>query len=74
MRSTRPARPAAQGRLIHHRGLVNYLTWCRRAYPLGEGAGAPVHSSISFDLTVTSLLAPLAAGKAVHLLPEGLPG
>jgi amino acid adenylation domain-containing protein len=62
-----------KGTLIHHRGLVNYLTWCRRAYPLGEGAGAPVHSSISFDLTITSLLAPLAAGKTVHLLPEGLP-
>nr|MCU0510139.1 amino acid adenylation domain-containing protein [Anaerolineae bacterium] len=62
-----------KGTLIHHRGLVNYLTWCRRAYPLGEGGGAPVHSSISFDLTVTSLLAPLTAGKTVHLLPEGLP-
>jgi acyl-coenzyme A synthetase/AMP-(fatty) acid ligase len=56
--------------MVPHRGVVNYLTWCQRSYPLGEGAGAPVHSSISFDLTVTSLWAPLASGRPVHLLPE----
>ena len=61
-----------KGTLILHRGLVNYLTWCRRAYPLDVGEGAPVHSSISFDLTVTALFAPLVAGRAVHLVPEDL--
>ena len=35
-----------------------------------QGIGAPVHSSLAFDLTVTGLLAPLAAGKAVHFLPD----
>ena len=52
-----------KGALIMHRGLVNYLTWCLHAYPLDEGQGAPVHSSISFDLTVTSLFAPLVSGR-----------
>lgn len=61
-----------KGAMIHHRGLVNYLTWCQSAYPLDEGDGSPVHSSISFDLTVTSLLAPLVSGRTAHLLPEGL--
>jgi len=60
-----------KGALIEHRGLVNYLTWCQHAYPLDGGQGAPVHSSISFDLTVTSLLAPLACGRRAILLPEG---
>jgi amino acid adenylation domain-containing protein len=60
-----------KGALIEHRGLVNYLTWCLRAYPTSEGAGSIVHSSISFDLTVTSLFAPLLAGKRVVLVPEG---
>ncbi|MBI5649978.1 MAG: amino acid adenylation domain-containing protein [Chloroflexi bacterium] len=60
-----------KGALIEHRGLVNYLTWCQCAYPLDGGQGAPVHSSISFDLTVTSLLAPLACGRRAILLPEG---
>ena len=59
-----------KGVMVHHRGLLNYLTWCRKAYPLEAGRGAPVHSSISFDLTVTSILAPLAAGRTVELLSE----
>ncbi|HPL30629.1 MAG TPA: amino acid adenylation domain-containing protein, partial [Anaerolineae bacterium] len=60
-----------KGTLIEHRGLVNYLSWCRRAYPLQAGRGAPVHSSIGFDLTVTGLFAPLLVGGTVDLLPEG---
>ncbi|HLF28780.1 MAG TPA: amino acid adenylation domain-containing protein [Anaerolineae bacterium] len=59
-----------KGAMIHQRGLTNYLTWCRQAYPLSEGQGAPVHSSIAFDLTVTSLWAPLVTGRRVLLLPE----
>lgn len=55
---------------IPHQGVVNYLFWCTRSYPVAEGGGAPVHSSLSFDLTVTSLLAPLIAGRPVYLLPE----
>jgi len=61
-----------KGVMIPHRGLANYLLWARQAYAAGEGAGAPVHSAIGFDLTVTSLLVPLAAGTAVRLLDEGL--
>jgi amino acid adenylation domain-containing protein/non-ribosomal peptide synthase protein (TIGR01720 family) len=61
-----------KGVMIHHDGVVNYLTWCRRSYPLLEGNGAPVHSSISFDLTVTSIFAPLVSGRPVHLLSEQL--
>lgn len=59
-----------KGVMVLHRSLVNYLTWCRRTYPVAEGRGAPVHSTISFDLTVTSLLLPLVAGRAAILLPE----
>jgi amino acid adenylation domain-containing protein len=61
-----------KGTLIEHRGLVNYLIWCQRAYPLEEGQGSPVHSSISFDLTITSIYTPLISGKRTILLPEGL--
>ncbi|HIP71159.1 MAG TPA: amino acid adenylation domain-containing protein, partial [Anaerolineae bacterium] len=59
-----------KGAMLLHRGVVNYLTWCQQAYPVTKGQGAPVHSSISFDLTVTSLFAPLVNGRCVHLLPE----
>ena len=61
-----------KGAMIVHRGLVNYLTWCQTAYPLEEGQGSPVHSSISFDLTITSLFSPLVSGREVKILPEGL--
>jgi len=61
-----------KGVMIPHRGLVNYLTWCQRAYPLEAGQGAPVHSSISFDLTITGLFVPLLVGRRVQLLPAAL--
>jgi amino acid adenylation domain-containing protein len=59
-----------KGAMIVHRGLTNYLTWAVEAYSVAAGAGAPLHSSIAFDLTVTSVFAPLLAGRLVHLLPE----
>ena len=59
-----------KGVLIPQRGLVNYLAWCTQAYPVEAGEGAPVHSSISFDLTITSLFAPLLVGRKVYLLPD----
>ncbi len=59
-----------KGAMIVHRGLTNYLSWAVRAYEADAGQGAPVHSSFSFDLTVTSLFAPLLAGRRVDLLPE----
>jgi amino acid adenylation domain-containing protein len=59
-----------KGVVIPHRGLVNYLRWCRQAYPVAEGDGSAVHSSIGFDLTVTSLFSPLIVGRGVELTPE----
>jgi amino acid adenylation domain-containing protein len=57
-----------KGTLISHGGLAHYLRHCLAAYPLD--GGAPVYTSLGFDLTLTSLLAPLAAGRPVALLPE----
>src|SRR6185503_413693 len=57
--------------MVTHQGLSNYLAWCVRAYPLASGFGTLVHSPLTFDLTLTSLLAPLLVGQRVELLPEG---
>ncbi|SFQ68547.1 non-ribosomal peptide synthetase [Amycolatopsis rubida] len=54
---------------VPHRGLAGYLRWCVPYYGLTERTVAPVHSAPAFDLTVTSLLAPLVAGGTAHLLP-----
>ena len=58
-----------KGTMIPHRGLVNYLSWCTKAYAVADGYGAPVHSSIGFDATITSLFSPLLVGQKVVLLP-----
>jgi non-ribosomal peptide synthetase component F len=52
-----------KGIMIPHRGLANYLTWAIEAYEVKDGNGAPVHSSISFDLTITSLFTPHQEGR-----------
>ena len=59
-----------KGAMIAHRGLGNYLQWAADAYDVRAGIGSPVHSSISFDLTVTSLWTPLIAGRTAFLVPE----
>jgi len=59
-----------KGACIAHRGVVNYLSWAIEAYRVKSAAAIPVMSSIAFDLTVTSLFAPLLAGRTVHLLPQ----
>jgi amino acid adenylation domain-containing protein len=61
-----------KGVMIHHRGLVNYLTWATESYEVAAGCGAPVHSSFSFDLTITSLFAPLLVGRSIFLVADGI--
>ncbi|MER5889422.1 non-ribosomal peptide synthase/polyketide synthase [Streptomyces sp. NPDC001941] len=53
-----------KGVAITHEGLANYVSWAVGAY--GDGGGsAPLHSSLAFDLTVTSVLVPLVSGATV---------
>ncbi len=59
-----------KGTLLTHQGLVNYLSWCIREYAVADGQGTPVHSSLAFDLTITSLFSSLLVGRPVMLLPE----
>lgn len=60
-----------KGVQVTHGGLSNYLNWALTVYPVHEGGGAPVHSPLCFDLTVTSLFLPLLASTPITLLPEG---
>jgi amino acid adenylation domain-containing protein/FkbM family methyltransferase len=57
-----------KGVMVTQRGLSNYVVWASRSY-MPEGGTIPVHSPITFDLTVTAWLCPLAAGGTVVLLP-----
>ena len=60
-----------KGVMVSRRALHNYLSWSAAEYGAGEGGGALVHSPLAFDLTITGLLAPLAAGGRVRLLAPG---
>lgn len=63
-----------KGAMLTHRNLLNYLFWAIEYYRVYQGTGAPLHSSIAFDLTVTSIFTPLLTGKTVHVLPDGFSG
>ncbi|MFF1713251.1 amino acid adenylation domain-containing protein [Streptomyces sp. NPDC058268] len=58
-----------KGVALPHRALANYVLWAARTYVHDGGAGAMVHSSVAFDLTVTSLFVPLVSGHTVHVDP-----
>lgn len=62
---------APKGCMISHGALARYLTWCERAYAIDSNRGSILHSALSFDLTLTSLFAPLISGKKVVLTEEG---
>jgi amino acid adenylation domain-containing protein len=56
-----------KGVAVEHAPLAAYLAWATRTYP---GRNSAVHSSLSFDLTVTSLFVPLLTGGSVELVEE----
>lgn len=59
-----------KGVMITHRAVANYLNWCLASYPQGGGGGVPLHTSVGFDLTITSLFLPLLAGQRIVILPD----
>ncbi|MEI7725470.1 MAG: amino acid adenylation domain-containing protein [Bacteroidota bacterium] len=60
-----------KGVMITHQGLVNYITWAKKVYLEGESIDFPLYSSISFDLTVTSIFTPLASGNSIVVYAGG---
>ncbi|MFF4385043.1 amino acid adenylation domain-containing protein, partial [Kitasatospora sp. NPDC001547] len=58
-----------KGVAVAHGALANYALWAAGSYRT-EG-GAPLHSSLAFDLTVTSVVVPLISGARVVASGEG---
>ncbi|MDU0153719.1 non-ribosomal peptide synthetase/type I polyketide synthase [Bacillus cabrialesii] len=54
-----------KGVLIEHQGLANYIWWAKEVYVRAEKTNFPLYSSISFDLTVTSIFTPLVTGNTI---------
>ncbi len=54
-----------KGVMIEHRAALNYLHWAVRVYLHDRPGDFPLFTSVAFDLTVTSLFAPLLSGGRV---------
>lgn len=54
-----------KGAVIRHKGLSNYIIWAAKVYAGNKECCVPLYSSISFDLTVTSIYMPLIIGGKV---------
>jgi amino acid adenylation domain-containing protein len=59
-----------KGVMVPHRGLVHYVDWACRYYASDRAGGSPVHSSLAFDLTITSLFPALCSGQRVVMVPD----
>ncbi|MDT8914976.1 AMP-binding protein [Amycolatopsis sp. PS_44_ISF1] len=57
---------APKGVVVPESAVLAYLGWAMAEY--GGGYGAPLFTSLGFDLTVTSLLGPLVSGRTVAVL------
>src|SRR6185369_1162996 len=60
----------SKGVIVTHRGLTNYVQWAASRYAPAR-LGSVVHTSISFDLTVTSLYVPLVSGGCLDVYADG---
>ncbi|MFS0723484.1 amino acid adenylation domain-containing protein [Paenibacillus sp. 1P07SE] len=59
-----------KGVMVTQRGLVNYVQWAAEAYSDGRPATMPLFTSLSFDLTLTSLFVPLLTGGSILVCEE----
>jgi non-ribosomal peptide synthetase component F len=59
-----------KGVQIEHRGLTNYLWWARKRYFGNDKLDFAFFSSLSFDLTITSIYLPLISGSRVVIYRE----
>jgi len=63
-----------KGTLLRHRNAVNYITWGSRVYVAGQTVSFPLFTSLSFDLTVTSIFIPLLTGNRIVIYRESEEG
>ncbi len=59
-----------KGAMIEHSALHNYIQYSINAYTDNSPLRFALFTSISFDLTVTSIFTPLCSGGAIKVLPS----
>ncbi|MFC0528362.1 amino acid adenylation domain-containing protein [Phytohabitans kaempferiae] len=58
-----------KGVAVTHRGLANHVQWAAEVLASRGTGGAPLFSSVAFDLVVPNLWAPLVSGQRLWMLP-----
>lgn len=56
-----------KGVMVEHRGLTNYIWWGQGYYTPNCPANFALYSTLSFDLTVTSIYMPLVKGSTIYV-------
>jgi amino acid adenylation domain-containing protein/non-ribosomal peptide synthase protein (TIGR01720 family) len=59
-----------KGTLLRHRNVMNYICWGAGHYVAGQPSTFPLFTSLSFDLTVTSIFIPLVTGNKLVIYRE----
>lgn len=63
-----------KGTLLRHRNVINYVWWGAKTYVHGETVTFPLFTSLSFDLTVTSIFIPLVTGNKIVIYRDSKDG
>ncbi len=61
-----------KGVVISHSAIANYVDWACRTYAASDVPVFPLFTSLSFDLTLTSILVPLACGGCIVVYPDSV--
>jgi amino acid adenylation domain-containing protein len=61
-----------KGVVIEHRGVVGLLSWARAEFPAAELARVLASTSLSFDVSVFEMFAPLVCGGCVEVVSSVL--
>lgn len=59
-----------KGVVIGHRNLTNYICWAAKVYEKNKYSSFPLYTSVSFDLTITSIFLPLLLGGSIVVYKE----
>lgn len=59
-----------KGVQLSHKNLLNYINWAVHFYPIDTQQIYALYTSLSFDLTITSIFSPLVTGQELHIFSD----